>query len=114
MDLALALFTAKATGFESYRPEIGSVPLSLLTAAYLLFFMNQTFWSKVHTYLSAYPVAIVALYVAMAALFGALITIFSAKYLIKPFLVFVIFAAAAASWFMDRYGVVIDLSLITI
>ncbi|MCZ7454509.1 phosphoethanolamine--lipid A transferase [Rhizobium rhizogenes] len=112
MDLALALFTAKATGFESYRPEIGSVPLSLLTAAYLLFFMNQTFWSKVHTYLSAYPVAIVALYVAMAALFGALITIFSAKYLIKPFLVFVIFAAAAASWFMDRYGVVIDSDMI--
>mgnify|MGYP000874266034 CR=1 FL=1 len=86
----MALFTAKATGIESYRPEIGSVPLSPLTGAYLLFFMNQTFWSKVHTYLSAYPVAIVALYVAMAALFGALITIFSAKYLIKPFLIFLV------------------------
>lgn len=76
MDLAVALFTAKATGTITYRPEIGSVPLSLLTAAYLLFFTNRTFWSKVHTYLSAYPVAIVALYVAMAALLGALIIIF--------------------------------------
>jgi lipid A ethanolaminephosphotransferase len=108
----VALFTAKATGNETYRPEIGSVPLSLLTAIYLLFFTNQTFWSKVHTYFSAYPVAIVALYVAMVALFGALITIFSAKYLIKPFLIFLIFAAAAASWFIDRYGIVIDSDMI--
>ncbi|MFN6986512.1 MAG: phosphoethanolamine transferase domain-containing protein, partial [Rhizobium oryzihabitans] len=105
MELTVALFTAKATGTETYRPEIGSVPLSLLTAAYLLFFTNQTLWSKVHTYLSAYPVAIVSLYVAMAALFGALITIFSAKYLIKPFLIFLVFAAAASSWFIDRYGI---------
>ncbi|MCZ7893094.1 MULTISPECIES: phosphoethanolamine transferase [Agrobacterium] len=112
MDLTVALFTAKATGTVTYRPEIGSVPLSLLTAAYLLFFTNRTFWSKVHTYLSAYPVAIVALYGAMAALFGALIIIFSAKYLIKPFLIFLIFAAAAASWFMDRYGIVIDSDMI--
>ncbi|QTQ85013.1 phosphoethanolamine transferase [Agrobacterium tumefaciens] len=112
MDLAVALFTAKATGTITYRPEIGSVPLSLLTAAYLLFFTNRTFWSKVHTYLSAYPVAIVALYVAIAALFGALITIFSAKYLIKPFLILLVFAAAAASWFMDRYGIIIDSDMI--
>ncbi|MGG2473913.1 phosphoethanolamine transferase domain-containing protein, partial [Rhizobium sp. BR5] len=102
----------KATGNETFRPEIGSVALSLLTAIYLLFFTNQTFWSKVHTYLSAYPVAIVALYVAMAAFFGALITIFSAKYLIKPFLILLVFAAAAASWFMDRYGIVIDSDMI--
>ncbi|OVE87660.1 phosphoethanolamine transferase [Agrobacterium tumefaciens] len=112
MDLAVALFTAKATGTITYRPEIGSVPLSLLTAAYLLFFTNRTFWSKVHTYLSAYPVAIVALYVAMAALLSALIIIFSAKYIIKPFLIVLVFAAAAASWFMDRYGIVIDSDMI--
>lgn len=112
VELTVALFTAKATGTETYRPEIGSVPLSLLTAVYLLFFTNQTFWSKVHTYLSAYPVAIVSLYVAMTALFGALITIFSAKYLIKPFLIFLVFAAAAASWFIDRYGIVIDSDMI--
>ncbi len=112
VELTVALFTAKATGTETYRPEIGSVPLSLLTAVYLLFFTNQTFWSKVHTYLSAYPVAIVSLYVAMIALFGALITIFSAKYLIKPFLIFLVFAAAAASWFIDRYGIVIDSDMI--
>jgi lipid A ethanolaminephosphotransferase len=112
VELTVALFTAKATGTETYRPEIGSVPLSLLTGVYLLFFTNQTFWSKVHTYLSAYPVAIVSLYVAMTALFGALITIFSAKYLIKPFLIFLVFAAAAASWFIDRYGIVIDSDMI--
>lgn len=76
MDLIVALLTSKATGTTTFRPEIGSVALSLLTAAYLLLFTNRTFWSKVHTYLSAYPVAIAALYFAMAAFFGALIIIF--------------------------------------
>ncbi|NTE62632.1 phosphoethanolamine transferase [Agrobacterium fabrum] len=112
MDLIVALLTSKATGTTTFRPEIGSVALSLLTAAYLLLFTNRTFWSKVHTYLSAYPVAIAALYFAMAAFFGALIIIFSAKYLIKPFLILLVFAAAAASWFMDRYGIVIDSDMI--
>ncbi len=112
VDLAMAIYSEKAVGNLTYRPEIGSIPLSMLVATYLLIFTNRTFWWKVHTYLSAYPVAIAALYVAIAALFGALTILFSARYVIKPFLIFTIVVAAAASWFMDRYGIVIDSDMI--
>ncbi len=94
------------------RPEIGSITLSIITALYLLFFMNQTFWSKVNTHLSAYPAAIYALYVAMGALFAALLIAFSAKYIMKPVLMVVIVISALCSWFMDRFGAVIDRDMV--
>lgn len=94
------------------RPEIGSITLSVITALYLLFFMNQTFWSKVNTHLSAYPVAIYALYIAMTAFFIAVLVTFSAKYIMKPIFMVLIVISALCSWFMDRFGAVIDRDMV--
>ncbi|QCI99796.1 phosphoethanolamine transferase [Agrobacterium larrymoorei] len=104
-----------ATNFDRgfiRRPEIGSVTLSIITALYLLFFTNHTFWSKVHTHLAAYPVAIFALYIAMIALFSALLIILSAKYVMKPIFMALIAISALCSWFMDRFGAVIDSDMV--
>ncbi|OJF89633.1 sulfatase [Rhizobium sp. 58] len=94
------------------RPEIGSICIIICVALFLIFLTNRTFWSKIHSYLADYPAAIVALYVGMAALFVAALTIFSVKYIIKPFLILMIFAAAIGSWFADQFGVVIDSDMV--
>ena len=101
----------KKTGFKKlplYRPHLGSVMLSVCVALFLLFTSNRTFWSKINTYLAQEPVAIAMLYIAMSAFFIAALTVFSAKYVIKPFFIFLVMTSATASWFVDQFGVVID------
>jgi lipid A ethanolaminephosphotransferase len=94
------------------RPRVGSVTLSALVGLYLVFFTNRTFWSKIHTYLGFEPGAVVGLYLAISMLFIGAATIFSAKYLIKPVLVFAVVAAALAAWFTDSFGVIVDSDMI--
>jgi lipid A ethanolaminephosphotransferase len=53
-----------------------------------------------------------ALYLAMLALFVASITPFSTKYVIKPFLIFLVLVASVVSHFTDTFGVVIDSDMI--
>lgn len=106
-------YTSKRTSHAGFaRPEIGSVTLSVVVALYVLFFTNHTFWTKIHTYLAAYPVAIFALYVALSAVFMAIMIFFSAKYVMKPVLAVLIAIAATASWFMDRFGAIIDTDMV--
>jgi lipid A ethanolaminephosphotransferase len=102
--------TARPAGL--YRPQLGSVTVSIIVGLYLLFCLNSSFWAKVHTYLGSMPGAVAALYVAMSALFIAALTIFSAKYVIKPFLILLIAVAATASWFTDRFGVIVDSDMV--
>ncbi|RDJ09524.1 phosphoethanolamine transferase [Rhizobium grahamii] len=95
-----------------YRPQIGSIPLSAITALYLVLFTNGTFWGKVHAYLGATPTAVAALYLAISVLFVAFATAFSAKYVIKPVLIFLVLAASLAAWFTDSFGVIVDSDMI--
>ena len=81
------------------RPSIASVPLSILTSAYILFLTNFTFWEKGTAYFSNHKIQFVALAIAFFALFIAALTSFSVKYLIKPFFIFLIMVSAAASYF---------------
>ena len=55
-----------------FRPRLRSEWLSILTAVYLLFFMNGTFWGKSFHYLQGQGFAIVALAVGLLAAFVAL------------------------------------------
>src|SRR3546814_8130978 len=95
-----------------YRPQISSFALSVLVALFLVLGTNQTFWSKFHTNLWSNPGAVAALYVAVTVLFIAAITAFSVKYLAKPLFILLILTAAVASWFTDRFGVVVDSDMI--
>jgi lipid A ethanolaminephosphotransferase len=82
--------------------------LSILTAVYLLFFMNGTFWDKSSVILKGDVLALLALGIGLLAGFIALIVTFSAKYVIKPVLIVIVLASVAGAWFMDRFGVIID------
>lgn len=94
--------------FASFRPRMRSEWLSLLTAVYLLFFMNGTFWAKSSAFLKGDAFAVFALGIGLLAAFMALIVTFSAKYVIKPVLIAAVLASVAGAWFMDRFGVIID------
>ena len=48
----------------------------------------------------------------MTALFNLIFNLVSSRYLIKPILIFIVLCSAAASYFIDSYGVHIDSSMI--
>jgi len=93
---------------SSFRPRMRSEWLSILTAVYLLFFMNGTFWDKSSALLKGDIPALLALGTGLLAAFVALIVTFSAKYVLKPVLILLVLASVSAAWFMDRFGVIID------
>jgi lipid A ethanolaminephosphotransferase len=94
------------------RPYVGSISLSIATAFYTLFFQNMTFWSKAADYMSGQAVPHAALAVGLAALYSATLVAVSIKYLTKPLFITLIVIGAASSWFMDRFGVIIDPEMI--
>ena len=93
------------------RPRIGSVTLSVLATFYLIAFTNRTFWTRAFSYFDSH-LALGAFGLGLACLLCALIVTLSVKYLLKPLLVFMIMSAAAASWFMDGFGTIIDVDMI--
>lgn len=95
-----------------FRPEIGSVMLCLLTTIYLLIATNRTFWSKAFGYFTADHFAFALFVLGIAAASMAVVTAISAKYVTKPFLIFFVVAASAASWFTDEFGVIVDKEMI--
>ncbi|MBD8555225.1 phosphoethanolamine--lipid A transferase [Rhizobium sp. CFBP 8762] len=95
-----------------FRPQMGSITLSVLVSLYILFFTNWTFWARVRTYLAAYPSALVAFHVALIALTIAVLTAFSVRYLTKPLFIALVLTAAGTSWFTDRFGIVVDTDMI--
>lgn len=94
------------------RPSLRSEWLSIAVAAYLLIFMNATFWQKSVDDLGGQHFALAALGLGLLSGFIALLVAFSAKYVIKPFLILMILSSTIAAWFMDRFGVIIDREMI--
>ncbi|WP_377298156.1 phosphoethanolamine transferase [Rhizobium sp. SGZ-381] len=94
------------------RPRIGSVTLAIVTALYVLFALNQSFWGKTFTYLSGQNLALACLMVGLSGGYVALFVTVSVKYLMKPVLILFILTAAATAWFMDQFGVIVDLDMI--
>jgi lipid A ethanolaminephosphotransferase len=93
------------------RPQIGSVTLAVIGALFLVAFTNRTFWSRAFTYFDSH-LAFLAFGLGMICLICALVIALSIKYVLKPLLVLLFFSAAAASWFMDRFGTIIDVDML--
>ncbi|WP_421593042.1 phosphoethanolamine transferase [Shinella sp. M27] len=95
-----------------WRPELGSIAVAILTALYLLAITNQSFWSKGWVYLEGRPTTFASIAIGVACLYIALCVAVSVKYLMKPIFILLILASAAGAWFMDQFGVVIDVEMI--
>lgn len=90
------------------RPSLGSIPVSIIVAIYILLLLNHAFWTKTFQIMAGQNYAIAAFILAMTAAFVALFVSFSVKYLMKPLLILFIVTAASSAWFMDQFGVIID------
>lgn len=95
-----------------WQPELGSITVSVLTALYLLVVSNQSFWSKGWLYLEGRPTTFASIAIGIAFLYIAFCVAVSVKYVMKPIFVFLILASAVGAWFMDQFGVVIDIEMI--
>jgi len=95
-----------------HRPVIGSVTLSLLVAAWIIFVVNTAFWNEVFTAFGDHREGLIAFSVGMSALLAALFLSVSVKYITKPIFILAIVSAAASSWFMQKFGVIIDTDMI--
>lgn len=98
--------------FRIRRPFAGSITTSIIVAIFLVCFTNRTFWSKAYVYLADHTGAVVGLFFIVLSLHIALLTTFSVRYLLRPFFILLIVASAVGSWFMDRFGVVIDSDMV--
>lgn len=97
--------------FLPARPSIGSITLAVVAALYLVAVANHTFFARAFYYFDNVP-AFAAFALGIICLFAACTITVSAKYVMKPFLTVLIVSAATASWFMDRFGTVIDVDMI--
>lgn len=93
------------------RPQIGSVTLAVFGALYLIAFTNRTFFTRAYSYFDSH-LAFGAFALGLTCLFAAFMIAVSVKYLLKPVLILMIVSAASASWFMDRFGTIIDVDMI--
>lgn len=108
----MTLQMTESRPLTTFRPRVGVTSLGIIVALFLLFFMNRTFWFRVHDYLGPWPDAIAGLYVAMSAMFIAIMVSVSYRYIARPFFILMIVISASASWFIDRFGTVIDADML--
>jgi len=104
--------TGRTGGAALWRPQLSSITVSILTAFYLLALSNRSFWSKGWLYLDGRPTTFASIAIGIVCLYVALCVAVSMKYVMKPVFILLIFAGAAGAWFMDRYGVIIDMEMI--
>lgn len=95
-----------------WRPQLGSIAVSMLTALHLLALTNQSFWAKAWLYLDGRTVSVASIAVGIACLYIALCVAVSLKYVMKPIFILLILASASGAWFMDQYGAIIDMEML--
>lgn len=94
------------------RPAIGAIPLSIAVTLFVLCTANQSFWHKTAAYFSGTVGATAVFGVGLAALLSAVCIMMSVRFLTKPLFIFLLLTSAVASWFMDRFGVVVNVDMI--
>ncbi|KJS09124.1 MAG: sulfatase [Hoeflea sp. BRH_c9] len=94
------------------RPSVGSVALSLFVAAWIILVLNTVFWTRTIAAFGDHRAALIAFSVGICALLIALSTSVTVKYVTKPVFILAVLSAAAAAWFMEKFGIIIDIDMI--
>jgi len=94
------------------RPSVGSVTLALMVAAWIILVVNKVFWLKTIEAFGDHRQALLAFSIGISALLIALCISVTVKYVTKPIYILAIVSAAAAAWFMEKFGVIIDTDMI--
>lgn len=109
-------FFPKATGAQLRLPSIRPWQLALISATLLVLLYNQSFWRLFIAATGGVQLAHVPLYLgsflALVFIFNAFLCIVSFRFVLKPVLIVLFMLAASASYFIDRYGIAIDASMV--
>lgn len=97
-------------------PRVHVQHLTLAAAAFFVLVYNFSFWKTFFVATGGFQLANVPLYIAsftlLALAFNAFLTVFSFRYVLKPVLIVLFFVTASSSYFMNRYGIAIDASML--
>ncbi len=91
---------------------VSATVLTLITCLFILATANATFWGHATRIFAGDPVALVTFGAAILLLMFAMSMAFTQRWLVKPFLVFLLVAAAGASYFLENYGIYVDREMI--
>ena len=94
------------------RPTLGSITLSAIVSIYLLAITNNSFWKHAVIYFDHSRLSLLSFGIALALATFAVLTFASAKYVMKPVLIFLIVVSASSAYFVDYFGVIIDKDMI--
>ena len=98
-----------------FRFEASVNAVSLHVSLFLVLLGNVAFWQASSEALGQFSLHsiyfIAALAVVLTGLINVLITLFSFKYILKPLLILLLLCSAAASYFMQSYGVMLDTTM---
>lgn len=104
-------FGNKRSGFE-----IGTTRLTLAVSIFLVLFANEAFWRsllKAIDHLSFGNVAFLcSVFVLLVVVFNLGLTLLCFKFTVKPLTILILLASTTASYFMDRYGTMIDKTML--
>lgn len=94
------------------RPEIGRFTAVVAVALVILGLHNAAFWQKLWDYSGGRPLFAAGTALALFALMGGALALVALPRLFKPVAIAALLVAAGASYFADRFGVLIDRSMI--
>ena len=97
-------------------PVVHPWQMTLFVALVFLTFYNQSFWKTFLAATGGVQSANIPLYIGSFALlllvFNAFLCLMSFRFVLKPVLIVLLFLGAFASYFIDRYGIAIDASMV--
>lgn len=100
-----------ALELPALRPEW----VTLSTVLFLLVFCNVPFWSRLLTVQplsGSSGVGLVALFAALLGIFNLVLTLLAWPFLLRPLLTVLLVATAFIAYFMNQYGVMIDVGMV--
>lgn len=97
-------------------PALRPWQLTLATSVLLVLFYNHSFWVNFVAATGGAVLSNVPLYLGsflmLVLVFNAFLSMAGFRYVLKPLVIALLFVAAAASYFIDRYGIAIDASMV--
>lgn len=107
-------FSAQPRGsvLARLQPQLSPVTLVALTTAFVLFSDNNTFFAKGMTLFAGNTMQFAVLVAALYSLIFAFFILFGSRWLVKPFLAFMLILSAVTSYYMDTLGVFIDRDMV--
>lgn len=109
-------FLTRFSGRHPFNFKMSLTRLTLLVAVFLVLFANVSFWRALAKVVDPFILSnlpfLGSVFVFLVVFINLCLTLLCHKYTAKPLLVLILLTSVAASYFMDRYGTLIDKTMV--